>query len=279
MPDDLKYVAVVESALRPHAGSKKGAVGFWQFLPATGRKFGLTVNARTDERRNVFASTRAALRYLKDLREAFGSWSLAVAAFNMGEEGLLAETMEQEATDYYQLYLPLETQRFIFRILSVKLIFDDPVKYGFHLQDNDYYPPLEYDTVRIECFEDTPIRIVARAAKTRFKVIKDMNPEIRGHYLASGTHSLLVPKGTAKGFEERYRERVTAFVETRKERMYVIQEGDNLSAIAARFEIPLAALAIWNRLDIRKPIHPGDTLIIYRPSPELPANGEEHEEQ
>ncbi|MBW2174132.1 MAG: lytic transglycosylase domain-containing protein, partial [Deltaproteobacteria bacterium] len=86
MPDDLKYLPVVESAFLPHARSNKKAVGFWQFMSATGRKYGLVVNRQVDERRNFFASTRAALKYLKELHSIFGSWTLAVAAYNMGED-------------------------------------------------------------------------------------------------------------------------------------------------------------------------------------------------
>jgi len=128
MPEDLKYVAIAESALRPHAGSRKGAVGFWQFMVDTGRRYGLVINARVDERRNIVCSTGAVIRYFKDLHREFGSWTLAAAAFNMGEEGLMAEILEQDTRDYYQLYLPLETQRFIFRLLSIKLIFSSPEK-------------------------------------------------------------------------------------------------------------------------------------------------------
>ncbi|UCF58112.1 MAG: lytic transglycosylase domain-containing protein, partial [Deltaproteobacteria bacterium] len=90
LPEDLKYVAVAESALRPHVSSGRGAIGFWQFMAGTGRKYGLVINTRIDERRNLFASTRAAIRYFKDLRKTFGTWTLALAAFNMGEEGLMA---------------------------------------------------------------------------------------------------------------------------------------------------------------------------------------------
>ena len=119
MPDDLKYLAVAESALRPHAGSVKGAMGFWQLMPETARKYGLRVDENVDERRNIYLSTPAAIRYLQALHDHFSSWALALAAYNMGEEGLAAEMLEQGAQDYYNLYLPLETQRFIFRILAV----------------------------------------------------------------------------------------------------------------------------------------------------------------
>ncbi len=96
MPQDLKYIAIAESALRPHARSKKGAVGFWQFLKSSGRKYGLSVNSRKDERRNIFRSTEAAIAYFKYLYDIFGSWTLSAAAYNMGEQGLLSEMMTQK---------------------------------------------------------------------------------------------------------------------------------------------------------------------------------------
>lgn len=263
MPDDLKYVAIAESALRPHVGSKKGAVGFWQFITDTGRKYGLEINRRIDERRNVFASTQAAIKYLKDLHKIFGSWTLSVAAYNMGEEKLMAETLEQQTTNYYQLYLPLETQRYIFRILSAKLILSDPEQYGFNLFEDDYYPPLEFDRIKLDCFQDTPIRIVAQAANTYFKVIKDLNPEIRGHYLQSGSYEIMIPKGSSKDFYARYEPLLKKWLAERKDRIYVVKKGDSLTGIAERFNVPLPALLIWNRLNLKSTIHPGDELIIH----------------
>jgi membrane-bound lytic murein transglycosylase D len=263
MPDDLKYVAIAESALRPRVQSKKGAVGFWQFMKDTGRKYGLVINEGIDERQNLFASTQAAIRYLQELHSVLGSWALAVAAYNMGEEGLIAEMMEQETKDYYKLALPDETQRYVFRILSVKLIMTTPERFGFRLTEQDYYPPLEFEEVRIDCFEDVPVRIVARAARTDFKMIKDLNPEIRGHYLPSGSHSISVPKGSSAGFQPRYQSLQKKFLAAKKERTYVIKKGDNLTSIAEKFGVPLSALLIWNRIDPKQPIQPGDHLIIY----------------
>ncbi|MFC1819877.1 transglycosylase SLT domain-containing protein [Thermodesulfobacteriota bacterium] len=263
MPDDLKYVAIAESALRPHAGSSKGAMGFWQFMVGTGRKYGLVINKDIDERRNMVASTGAAIQYFKELHKTFKSWTLAAAAYNMGEDGLMTEILEQDTKNYYQLYLSLETQRYIFRILSVKLIFYNPEKYGFNLTEKDYYPPLTFDQIQMKCLQETPIRIIAQAAKTRFKVIKDLNPEIRGYYLTKGNHNLLIPKGASKGFQARYQSYVEKFLAAQKERVYIVKKGDNLSSIAERFGIPLATLILWNRIGIKRPIHPGDRLIIY----------------
>ena len=263
LPADLKYVAIAESALRPHVGSPKEAIGFWQFLESTGEKYGLRINEEIDERRNIYASTQAAIRYFKDLYEMLGSWTLAAAAFNMGELGLQAEMVSQKTSDYYQLYLPLETQRYIFRIISAKIILSDPQRFGFHFTEEDLYPPLSFDRVYVECFQDTPIHIVAQAANTYFKAIKDLNPEIRGYFLAAGMHSLLIPKGAADGFQARFKQLLQQWVAENRERVYVVKEGDNLTTIAQRFNVPLPALLIWNRLDGKKPIHPGDRVVIY----------------
>jgi hypothetical protein len=275
LPEDLRYVAVAESALRAHAGSSKGAMGYWQFTRSTGRKYGLTVNDRIDERRNLAASTSAAVRYFKDLYSLFGSWTLAAAAYNMGEDGLMAEILEQGTKDYYQLYLPLETQRFIFRILSVKWILSAPEKFGFDLSEQDYYPPLEFDEIQVECPQDTPIRIIALAAGTHFKAIKDLNPEIRGHHLTQGTHKLLVPKGAGTGFHGRYEQLLEKYLSAKQDSLYIVKPGDNLSAIAERFGVPLLSLIIWNRLDVRRAIQPGQKLIIHKEK----TQGEEEEEQ
>jgi len=263
LPDDFKYMAVIESALRPHAGSRKGAIGFWQFMVDTARRYGLRVDGRIDERRNLFASTRAAADYLKDLYGLTNSWTLAAAAYNMGEEGIEAEMMVQGVKDFYHLYLPLETQRFVFRILSAKLILTRPDHYGFHLDDGDAYPPLSLHRVDIECFDDVPIRVIADAAGTWFKAIKDMNPEIRGHFLVSGSHTISIPPDAREGFEARLAEGIAAYAKNQSERVYVVKEGDNLSIIAHKFQVPLPALLIWNRIDLNDPIHPGDRLIIH----------------
>ena len=262
-PDDLKYVPVIESSLRAHAVSPKRAVGFWQFLKSTGRRYDLTINANIDERRNVFASTKAAVKYFKDLYELLGSWTLSAAAYNMGEKGLQAEMLTQKVNHYYHLYLPLETQRYIFKILSVKLILSNPRKYGFFLTEEDLYPPLEFDRIKLRSKRITPIQIVAEAANTYFKMIKDMNPDIRGYNIGKGNYSILVPKGSARGFHRRYTALLDEWIAANEKRIYVVKRGDNLTAISKRFDVPLPALAIWNRISLNKPIHPGQRLVIY----------------
>lgn len=262
LPDDLKYMAVIESALRLHAGSAKGAMGVWQLMPQTARKYGLTVNSRFDERRNFYLSTPAAIAYLKDLYAKFGAWSLSLAAYNMGEEGLEAEILEQGMTDYYRLYLSLETQRFVPRMLAVKRIFEAPAEHGFNLSTDDFYSPITFSTVRVNASEDLSLRLVAHAATTDFKTIKDLNPELRGHYLAPGSRMINIPKSGNTGFHSRLAALVKAENKNRSRRLYVVKEGDNLSTIAEKYGVPLAALLIWNRIDIDSAIHPGQELVI-----------------
>jgi membrane-bound lytic murein transglycosylase D len=262
LPDDLKYVAIAESALRPHAGSPKGAMGFWQFIEPTGRKYGLQIDSARDERRNLPSSTAAAVAYLKDLRQMFGSWTLAVAAYNMGESGLRADMAQQNAGDYYRLYLPLETQRYVFRILTAKLILKNPERYGFRLEPGDLYPPVASEAVPVDTDQELTLLAVAQAADTYVKTIKDLNPELRGYRLAPGRHTVLVPQGAARGFQERLNRITREAAENRRETVYIVKPGDTLSEIAERHGVSLADVRTWNRLDAKKSIQPGMRLVI-----------------
>ena len=262
LPDDLKYVAIAESALRPHAGSPKGAMGFWQFIEPTGRKYGLQIDTARDERRNLQSSTAAAIAYLKDLRQTFGSWTLAVAAYNMGENGLRSDMAQQNARDYYRLYLPLETQRYVFRILTAKLILRNPERYGFRLEPGDIYPPVACETVTVETDRELALLAVAQAAGTYVKTIKDLNPELRGYLLGPGRHTVLVPQGGAKGFQERLARITRAEAENLRETVYIVKPGDTLSEIAERHGVSLADVRAWNRLDAKKSIQPGMRLVL-----------------
>jgi len=263
LPDDLKYLPVIESALMPHIGSSAGALGFWQLMPATARKYGLTVDEHIDQRRDVYLSTPAALDYLKSLHARFSSWALALAAYNMGEEGLDAEILEQKNTDYYRLYLSLETQRFVFKLLAAKLVIAQPESYGFQMAPDDYFEPLRFETVRTECHQETPIRLIATAASTDFKTIKDLNPHLRGYYLQAGSYALRLPPGSTAGFERRFRKMADDYEAQRQQRIYVVQNGDSLSTIAAKFDVPVAALLIWNGINVNKTLYAGERLVVF----------------
>ncbi len=262
LPTDLQYIAVIESGLRPDVGSTRGAIGFWQFVPATGRRYGLVINQYRDERRNRDLSTRAAIAYFTALRQTMGSWALACAAFDMGEEGLKAEILAQGETDYYRLWLPLETQQYVFRAIAAKMVLTHPKRYGFDLTDADYYPIPDTDTVAFTCPDNTPLVLVARAAGTDFSTLKRLNPEIRGHALAAGEQQIRVPAGDGSGFAARFAARLAAWQKNGGVQVYVVREGDNLSTIADRFHVPLPALFFWNDFPSGTRIHPGDRLIV-----------------
>ncbi|HPD55876.1 MAG TPA: transglycosylase SLT domain-containing protein [Smithellaceae bacterium] len=263
MPDDLKFIAVAESSLRTYAGSPKGAMGYWQFIESTAIKYGLTVNNDIDERRNFFLSTPAALNYLKDLYALFGSWTLAAAAYNMGEDGLKAEIIVQKVNNYYRLFLYQETQRYIFRILAIKMILSNPEKYGYKLTKDDFYQPVEFDTIKITAEQTIPITVIAEAANTYFKTIKDLNPQLRNYYLPPGNFTLHIPKGTAILFNQRLESLLSKWMNEKSERIYTVQSGDNLSSIAERFNVSVKALMIWNSLTSTSRLTAGQKIIVF----------------
>jgi membrane-bound lytic murein transglycosylase D len=181
VPSDFRYLALIESGLM-NVVSPAGATGYWQILQGTGRELGLEVNGDVDERYHVEKSTRAACKYLKDSKERFGSWTLAAAAYNMGNAGVTRALANQSVMDYYDLHLNEETSRYVFRILAIKTIFSDPAGYGFHFRNHDLYPPLDYYTVKV----DTTINdLVAFALhhETTYKELRRHNPWLRSYKL------------------------------------------------------------------------------------------------
>ncbi len=262
LPMDLKYVPIVESALRPHAGSIKGAVGFWQFLRSTGRQYGLRVDNKIDERKNIFKSTDAACRYLINLEKRFGSYFLALAAYNMGEYALKAEINAQKNNDFFSLYLPLETQRYVLKLICAKLIIENPSKYGFSIHKSDVYPTFTFDQVNFKTDFQIPIVLVAQAAGTSFKTIKDYNPELRGYFINKGKTSIVIPKGSAKGFKKQFSTQYQAWQKTYKKRIHIVKKGESLTAIAKKNKLPLSSLLKLNNYSVRKIIHPGERVRI-----------------
>ena len=264
LPDDLKYIVIAESALKPLAASHKGAVGFWQFIESTGNKYRMTINDDIDERRNFFVSTDAAIAYLKDLRLIFDSWTLAAAAYNMGEDGLKTEMLMQRVNTYYQLHLNQETQRYIFRILAAKIILSDPQKYGFYLSREDLYHQLQFDQVEISSDYPVPIHVIAQAANTYFKMIKDLNPHLKKYHLPAGRHVILIPRGAADRFSERYETRLKQWLEEKEKSVYTIKRGDNIYTIAKSLNVSVKAIMIWNDISsVNQKLSPGEKLFIF----------------
>ncbi|HSM62731.1 MAG TPA: lytic transglycosylase domain-containing protein, partial [Gillisia sp.] len=149
VPDDFKYLAVIESGLT-QAVSPARAVGFWQIMEGTGKDYKLEINDNVDERYHIEKSTRVACEYLLKSKERFGSWTMAAAAYNAGNTGVLRQLERQEVSDYYDLLLGEETGRYVFRIIALKEIMKNPKKYGFNFSDKDLYSHIETTSVKVD---------------------------------------------------------------------------------------------------------------------------------
>lgn len=177
VPDDFKYLAVIESGLM-NVVSPAGARGIWQIMPATAKEYGLEVNDNVDERYHLVKSTEAACRYLLASKERFGSWTLAAAAYNAGNAGINRRLEGQKVEDYYNLLLGEETGRYMFRILAMKEILSNPKKYGFNFREKDLYTMVPSFVVEV----DKPIDDLAAFAQQyeiNYKILKIHNPWLR----------------------------------------------------------------------------------------------------
>ncbi|MBR4390647.1 MAG: lytic transglycosylase domain-containing protein [Bacteroidales bacterium] len=181
LPDDFKYLAMIESDLT-NAVSPSKAVGFWQFLEGTGKEYNLEINKEVDMRYNQELETVAACKYLKESYRKFGSWTLSAAAFNCGNGRISKTIEEQRVNSYFDMLLPNETERYVYRILVLKIITEDPGRYGFHISDEGWYQPLEYKTITVT--ESIPDLVdFAINNGTNFKMLKYYNPWLRGKTL------------------------------------------------------------------------------------------------
>jgi len=204
VPEDLKYLCVAESSLE-NVVSPSQAAGFWQFMESTGKNYGLEINDNVDERYHIEKATRAACTFLKYLKEKFGTWALAAAAYNMGENGLQRSINDQSVQNYWDLYLNTETSRYVNRIISYKLMFEDPEKFGVNFKASDYYQPIPYKVVTI----DTTINNLADFAVTNnilYRELKELNPWLRSKILPikNKQYTLRIPKKSKMDYEELY---------------------------------------------------------------------------
>ena len=149
IPDDFKYLALIESGLE-NVISPAGAAGFWQILKSTAKEYGLEVNSSIDERYHLEKSTQVACDYLNRAFNKFGSWTMAAASYNMGQTGISRSIKKQRTDNYYNLYLNSETGRYIFRIIAVKEIIENPKRYGFMFREKDLYSPPEYKIIEVD---------------------------------------------------------------------------------------------------------------------------------
>lgn len=177
IPDDFKYLALIESGLT-NVISPAGATGFWQLIESTAKNYGLEVSEEVDERYSVEKSTEAACKYLKEAYKEYGNWTLAAASYNMGIGGINKQINRQKVKNYYDLLLNEETARYVFRILAIKEIITNPKNYGFHIRKKDLYPPIPVNYITV----DSTINDLADYAleqKVNYKLLKLLNPWLR----------------------------------------------------------------------------------------------------
>lgn len=177
VPVDFKYIPVVESNLE-NVVSPAGATGFWQFIKSAAVEYGLEVNEEVDERYDVEKSTEAACKYLKDAYAKYGSWTMAAAAYNAGMNGITKWSSMQKTNNYYNLTLGIETSRYIARIAAIKIIMENPQKYGYYLNDKDFYKPLKFTEVILDS-SVTDFADYAASLGINYKTLKLFNPWLR----------------------------------------------------------------------------------------------------
>ncbi|RZA05598.1 MAG: LysM peptidoglycan-binding domain-containing protein [Proteobacteria bacterium] len=291
VPPELYYLAMIESGFVTHAKSHAKAVGIWQFMPGTGRNYGLAVNAQVDERRNWIKSTEAAASYLKDLNNVFGSWYLALAAYNAGEHRIVRSIMKGKTRDFWALaeqgLLPKETLNYVPKFLAAHIVGKNMKRFGFdpRVQPEDRWEPFE--TVSVP--SGVKLTDVSRVTGTDLENLKKWNRDlIKGVTGASKTGStvdIYIPHDDLAKFEakkegvlalKRYKtsgadQRIFASGKGNKESsssshdIYIVRRGDNLSAISKKIGVSARTLMKVNGLR-RGRIHPGQRLKFYSPT-------------
>lgn len=198
IPEDFKYLAVAESGLQ-NVVSHAGATGFWQIMKGTGKEYGLEINSNVDERYHLEKSTEVACRYLKKYKEKFGSWTLAAAAYNAGPGAINKYMGIQQVNDYYDLLLGQETGRYVFRIMAIKEILNNPEKYGFEIGKEDMYNAIPTFNVEI----DEPVTNFADFAQEyeiNYKILKRHNPWLREPHLNNASRKKYTLEIPNKGY-------------------------------------------------------------------------------
>lgn len=185
LPDDFKYLAVAESALE-YKSSPAGASGIWHFMKATGLEYGLEINEYVDERYNLEKATMVAAEYLKKSKERFGSWTMAAASYNAGVRGMSNQIGRQNQTDYYDLLLNDETSRYVFRIIAIKEMMNNPKKYGFNFREKDLYTNIPTYKVKVDYSVDDWAEWV-KPYEINYKILKLHNPWLRDTYLKNAS--------------------------------------------------------------------------------------------
>lgn len=246
MPEEIAFLPLVESGFNPNAYSVARAVGPWQFIAGTAKRYGLKIDWWMDERKDPVKSTEAAASYLKDLYGMFGSWNLAMAAYNAGEGKILRALQRTKSDDYWSLlktrHIRNETKEYVPRFIAARMIAVNPGEYGF--ENLDYHTPFQYDEVVLESPVD--LEVAAVCAETSLEAIKELNPELRRWSTPPnmGQYRLRIPSGKKNIFSENLLK--TPEAEWFSLSVHTVKKGETIKSIAAGARIPVSVFLELN---------------------------------
>jgi len=257
VPEELAYLVGVESGFTAHARSRAGAVGWWQFMAPTGRKYGLRIDWWIDERQDLEKSTRAAARYLRDLFKMFGDWKLAMAAYNCGENGVARAIKKQGTRDYVSLHLPRETRNFVPSYLAMRHLCRHRERYEF--PKTGAKPP---SWVKVRVGSSVDLRVIAECSGSSYEDIKDLNRELLRWCTPPDykEYRVAIPLQGHPGFQEKLAKTTTA--SGLKWIKHRVSPGESLSVIASHYGIPMREIAQLNSVRNCNRISVGDILLI-----------------
>ncbi len=264
LPEDLLYLALIESGFSPHAYSRSKASGVWQFMKGTGKRYGLRIDQWIDERRDPVKSTQAAARYLTELYNMFGSWPLALAAYNAGEGRVSRTIIRVRTRDFWTLresrHLHPETRNYVPKFMAATIMSKAPERYGFSIE---YEAPWEYEEVEIQ--SATYLSAIAKYAGISVKELKNYNPELKQNITpprAPG-YKIKLPPGTKEAF-------LSAYSPDKEEQIFIgrtfkhrVRRGENISSIAARYGVSAHMLMDTNNLSRKSIIRVGQTILVH----------------
>ena len=261
LPEDLVYMALIESGFNPYAYSRSKACGPWQFIYLTGKRYGLKVDWWVDERRDPEKSTIAAAKYLKDLYDMFACWYLAAAGYNAGENKIASAMKRYQTEDFWELtkyrYLKQETKDYVPQMIAAALIAKDPEKYGF--TGIEYQEPLRYDKVSVPPVMD--LSLIARACEITTDELKELNPELLRWCTPPDTdYEIKIPFGKKEFFLKNFESLQPS--ERPQYRIYIFKKGDTLPKVARSYRVSGESILETNQLKKTSRLTPGMNLVI-----------------
>jgi membrane-bound lytic murein transglycosylase D len=262
VPEEIVFLPLIESGFNPYAYSPARAAGYWQFIASTAKRYGLKISWWRDERRDPVKSTEAAANYLKDLYEMFGSWNLAMAAYNAGEGKILKALNRTKTDDYWSLldtkYIKRETKDYVPKFIAASLIANSPQNFGFG--DLEYHPPLNYDRVTISSPVD--LEIIADCAETTVETVKELNPELRRWCTPPDVfeYTLRIPEGKKDIFLKNLSQIPVKRLFTVD--VYKAKKGDTFKRISKKTGIPVQVILDLNSLEKIMPLKEGTKIYL-----------------